>query len=142
MKRGSLVLTILFIFLISMFPVQNISAEQATVHQGPLEHVMFFIGESDNTKTGSMSPSESSKNQNYELEITYQGVEKQRMAQFESVIGINGIIPSGTWEVCTDYRAEGGSTGAASPGASSASSSSGSTRKTGASSTQRRGRTT
>jgi len=113
MKRGSLVLTILFIFLISMFPVQNISAEQATVHQGPLEHVMFFIGESDNTKTGSMSPSESSKNQNYELEITYQGVEKQRMAQFESVIGINGIIPSGTWEVCTDYRAEGGSTGAA-----------------------------
>ena len=113
MKRGSLVLTILCIFLVSMIPVQNISADQATVHQGAIEHVMFFIGESDNTKTGSMSPSESSKNENYELEVTYQGIEKQRIVQFESVIGINGIIPSDTWEVCTDYRAEGGSTGAA-----------------------------
>ena len=113
MKRGSLVLTILCIFLVSMIPVQNISADQATVHQGAVEHVMFFIGESDNTKTGSMSPSESSKNEFYELEISYQGVEKQRIAQFESVIGINGIIPSDTWEVCTDFRVEGGSTGAA-----------------------------
>ena len=113
MKRGSLVLTILCIFLVSMIPVQNISADQATVHQGAVEHVMFFIGEADNTKTGSMSPSESSKNEFYELEITYQGIEKQRIVQFESVIGINGIIPSSTWEVCNDYRAEGGSTGAA-----------------------------
>ncbi len=113
MKRGSLVLTILFVLLISLFPVQNISAEQATVHQGPVEHIMFFIGDADDSNTGSMSPSESSKNQLYELEITYQGVEKQRMAQFESVIGINGIIPSDSWDVCTDYRAEGGSTGAA-----------------------------
>tara|TARA_B100000925_G_scaffold291144_1_gene278241 strand:- start:3000 stop:4970 length:1971 start_codon:yes stop_codon:yes gene_type:complete len=96
-----------------MIPVQNISADQATVHQGAVEHVMFFIGEADNTKTGSMSPSESSKNEFYELEITYQGIEKQRIVQFESVIGINGIIPSSTWEVCNDYRAEGGSTGAA-----------------------------
>ena len=98
MKRGSLVLTILCIFLVSMIPVQNISADQATVHQGAIEHVMFFIGESDNTKTGSMSPSESSKNENYELEVTYQGIEKQRIVQFESVIGINGIIPSDTWK--------------------------------------------
>ncbi|MAK26114.1 MAG: hypothetical protein CMA02_02445 [Euryarchaeota archaeon] len=113
MKRGSLVLTVLFIFLVSMVPIQEVSAAQATVHQGPVEHIMFFIGDADDSNTGLMSPSESSKNQLYELEITYQGVEKQRMAQFESVIGINGIIPSDSWDVCTDYRAEGGSTGAA-----------------------------
>ena len=113
MKRGSLVLTVLFLFLVSMLPMQNVSANQGTVHQGPVEHVMFFIGEADETNTGSMSPAESSKNEGYELELTYQGVEKQRIAEFESVIGTNGIIPSGTWEVRTDFRIEGGSTGLA-----------------------------
>ena len=83
MKRGSLVLTVLFLFLVSMLPMQNVSANQGTVHQGPVEHVMFFIGEADETNTGSMSPSESSKNQLYELEIENAGVDKQRIAQFE-----------------------------------------------------------
>ena len=111
MKRGSLVITILFVLLISLLPVQNISAEQATVHQGPVQHVMFFLGEADSSKTGSMSPSESSKNQLYELEIENAGVDKQRIAQFESSIGASGVIPSGTWEFRIDFRVEGGSTG-------------------------------
>ena len=111
MKRGSLVLTVLFLFLVSMLPMQNVSANQGTVHQGPVEHVMFFIGEADETNTGSMSPSESSKNQLYELEIENAGVDKQRIAQFESSIGASGVIPSGTWEFRIDFRVEGGSTG-------------------------------
>ena len=111
MKRGSLVLTVLLLFLVSMLPMQNVSANQGTVHQGPVEHVMFFIGEADETNTGSMSPSESSKNQLYELEIENAGVDKQRIAQFESSIGASGVIPSGTWEFRIDFRVEGGSTG-------------------------------
>lgn len=113
MNRARLSAVVLCALLIPLLPLQNVSSEQATVHQGAVEHIMFFIGEADETKTGSMSPADSSKIQEYELEITYQGVEKQRIVQFESVIGSNGIIPSGTWEFRNDYRAEGGSTGAA-----------------------------
>ncbi len=105
--------TILSIFLFSLVPIQNISAEQGIVHQGPVEHLMFFIGDSDNSKTGTMSPSESAKNEFFELEVTNAGVDKQRVVQFESVIGATGLIPSGTWEYRIDFRVEGGSTGAA-----------------------------
>ena len=72
MNRAKLSALVLFALLIPLLPLQNVSAEQATVHQGAVEHMMFFIGEADETKTGSMSPADSSKSQEYELEITYQ----------------------------------------------------------------------
>ena len=114
MRRASM--TILVILCMLMVPYNGIdktSAASGTVHQGPTQHVMFFLGEADESATGHMSPADSSKNQLYELEIQNQGVDKQRVAQWESIIGIDGSIPSGTWEFRIDFRVEGGSTGAA-----------------------------
>ena len=113
--RGATV-TLCVILCMLMMPyngIQDTEAASGTVHQGPTQHVMFFLGDSDSSKTGYLSPAASAKNQLYELEIENAGVDKQRVAQFESSIGAAGVIPSGTWEFRIDYRVEGGSTGGA-----------------------------
>ena len=113
--RGASV-TVLVILCMLMMPYNGIHVTEAAsgiVHQGPTQHVMFFLGEADSSKTGYLSPASSAKNQLYEIELENAGVDKQRIAQFESAIGAAGVMPSGTWEFRIDYRVEGGSTGGA-----------------------------
>ena len=113
--RGASV-TVLVILCMLMMPYNGIHVTEAAsgvVHQGSTQHVMFFLGDADSSKTGYLSPASSAKNQLYEIELENAGVDKQRIAQFESAIGAAGVMPSGTWEFRIDYRVEGGSTGGA-----------------------------
>jgi len=113
--RGASV-TVLIILCMLMMPYNGIHVTEAAsgvVHQGSTQHVMFFLGDADSSKTGYLSPASSAKNQLYEIELENAGVDKQRIAQFESAIGAAGVMPSGTWEFRIDYRVEGGSTGGA-----------------------------
>ena len=113
--RGASV-TFLVILCMLMMPYNGIHVTEAAsgvVHQGSTQHVMFFLGDADSSKTGYLSPASSAKNQLYEIELENAGVDKQRIAQFESAIGAAGVMPSGTWEFRIDYRVEGGSTGGA-----------------------------
>ena len=114
MRRANLVTVVLLFMLIPLLPLQEVSANQSVVNPGPVEHTLFFIGEADGTKSGSMTPSESSLNNFIENEVnTEASAEQLKLLSFESSIASDGIIPEGTWIYRTNYRVEGASTAAA-----------------------------
>ena len=98
MRRANLVTVVLLFMLIPLLPLQEVSANQSVVNPGPVEHTLFFIGEADGTKSGSMTPSESSLNNFIENEVnTEASAEQLKLLSFESSIASDGIIPEGTW---------------------------------------------
>tara|TARA_B100000459_G_C8597644_1_gene210489 strand:+ start:3703 stop:5757 length:2055 start_codon:yes stop_codon:yes gene_type:complete len=114
MRRANLVTVVLLFMLIPLLPLQEVSANQSVVNPGPVEHTLFFIGEADDTKSGSMTPSESSLNNLIENEVNSEAsAERLKLLSFESSIASDGIIPEGTWIYRTNYRVEGASSAAA-----------------------------
>jgi len=105
-------MTILAIICLMMVPyngIGNSSAASGTMHQGAVEHTLFFIGDADAT-TGSFTPSKTLLTDLQELEATSEGAaSRTELYVFEQTIGADGTIPSGTWTHRINYVVEGAS---------------------------------
>ena len=113
MKRARLVTTVLFILLIPMLPLQDVSGEQGIVHSRSVDHTLFFIEGEGGDSTGSMTPSKSAVNNLIEYEVNPEAAASRvKLYSFESEIGVGGTIPDGVWTHAIDYRVEGASAAA------------------------------
>tara|TARA_X000001036_G_scaffold146911_2_gene139765 strand:- start:619 stop:2610 length:1992 start_codon:yes stop_codon:yes gene_type:complete len=105
-------MTILAIMCLMMVPyngIGNSSAASGTMHQGAVEHTLFFIGDADAT-TGSFTPSKTLLTDLQELAATSEGAaSRTELYVFEQTIGADGTIPSGTWTHRINYVVEGAS---------------------------------
>ena len=90
--------------------IENTSAASGTVHQGAVEHTLFFIGDAGDS-TGSFTPSKTLLTNLQELKTESEGAaSRTELYTFEQTIGADGIIPSGTWTHRINYVVEGAST--------------------------------
>ena len=110
MRRASVTaLVILCMLMVPYNGIEDTSAASGTVHQGSVDHTLFFIGNADGS-TGSFTPSKTLLTDLQQLEASSEGAaSRTELYTFEKTIGADGTIPSGTWTHRINYVVEGAS---------------------------------